>query len=110
MRYRLMLMLGLLVAAPLAAAEQTPAEKERMELWGKCAVAAIMEADKIEATKQSPNPDNILNAARFACNRHWTADPSIAERIYLKIMASVRTGAEERRHSTSPPVPRESRF
>lgn len=76
-----------------------PETRERMKLWAACAVKTIGTAHS-----QGWDTDAIIGLARSSCGHLWTGTPEGADRLYAKILASVRAGTDPG-YTVSPSTP-----
>lgn len=91
--------------APVAEAQASdsllsPSEKDQMRRWADCSVQAIADADR-----SGLDDGAILTVARTACGHMWAGTPAAADRIYAKILTSVRSGTMGQGYTISPPQP-----
>lgn len=64
-----------------------PAPANPMRQWADCSVQAL-----IEANGQGWPPSASIGHAKALCHHMWTGTPDAAERLYSKMLASVRAG------------------
>jgi hypothetical protein len=77
------------VEPPPVQSVESPEDKARMRRWAECSVQTITTAHQ-----QGLSSDVIIGWARSSCGHLWTGSPEGAERLYAKILASVRAGAD----------------
>jgi len=63
------------------------ADDAQMKQWASCSVGVI-----VAAYQQGAEPEVIVGRARATCGPLWSGDPAAADRLYSKILASVRAG------------------
>ena len=63
------------------------ADDAQMKQWASCSVGVI-----VATYQQGAEPEVIVVRARGTCGHLWSGDPAAADRLYSKILASVRAG------------------
>lgn len=83
------------VQPPPAPKVTSAAPSDQMKQWAECSVRAL-----VEAHSWGHEPAAVIAHAKALCHHLWTGSPEAAERLYSRMLASVRAGPVG---SSSPP-------